>query len=104
MGGGRLKKNDTPATEMLTSCPDRMTFTFCQSVSVVTLYVTKYLSCSCKRAMNSVPGVMQFESNLASEGSTSPRSRAFFSRISASFADRNLVQAIIFMVNVHIIS
>ena len=43
--------------------------------------------------MNSVPGVMQFESNLDSEGSTSPRSSAFRSRISASLADRNLVQS-----------
>jgi hypothetical protein len=49
--------------------------------------------------MNSVPGVMQFESNLASEGSTSPRSSAFRSRISASLADRNLVQTYILTVN-----
>jgi hypothetical protein len=53
--------------------------------------------------MNSVPGVMQFESNLASEGSASPRSRAFCSRISASLADRNLVQEVILMVKVYIL-
>lgn len=50
--------------------------------------------------MNSVPGVMQFESNLVSEGSVSPRSRAFCSRISASLAERNLVQEVILMVKV----
>jgi hypothetical protein len=51
--------------------------------------------------MNSVPGVMQFESNLASEGSSSPRSSAFRSRISASLADRNLVQSCILTVTIY---
>ena len=38
-----------------------------------------------------VPGVMQLESNLASSGSFSPLSLAFFSFISASLADLNLL-------------
>jgi hypothetical protein len=85
-----LKRKWHLTTEMLTSCPDRMTFTFCHRLSVETLYVTKYFSCSCSLAMNSVPGVMQFESNHDSDGRASPRSRALCSRISASLADRNL--------------
>lgn len=40
--------------------------------------------------MNSVPGVMQLESNLDSFGNASPFSFALRSNISASFADRNL--------------
>lgn len=40
----------------LTSCPERITSTFCQDGSVANFLLTKYCSCSCRRAMNSVPG------------------------------------------------
>ena len=41
----------------LTFCPDRITSTFCQEGSVAIFLFTKYCSCSCKRAIKSVPGV-----------------------------------------------
>ena len=55
------------------------------------LLATKYLGSSWSLTMNGVPGVMLLESNLTSSGSYSPLSRAFFSLISASLADWNLL-------------
>lgn len=61
----------------ITSCPESMTLTLDQSGSVDILCFTKYLSCSCRRAMKTVPGVMQLLSNLFSVGRTSPVSTIF---------------------------
>ena len=90
-----------------------MTWVFCHKGSVDTFLVTKNCNCFCKLSMNSVPGVMQLESNLFSSGKTSPYSitpgwsldtvrrefiffyftflRASFSLSSASLAERNLL-------------
>ena len=51
----------------LTSCPERMISTFCQEGSVESFLLTKNSRCCCSRHMNSVPGVMQLESNLSSQ-------------------------------------
>lgn len=71
----------------LTSCPERYTRTPCQRRSFVTFWLTKYTSCFCSRTMNSVPGVIQLESNLFSVGKTSPLEMASFSLQMASLAD-----------------
>lgn len=57
---------------LLASWPESMTFTLAHSGSELIFSLTKNLSCSCKRAMNTVPGVIQLLSKRFSEGSVSP--------------------------------
>ena len=62
----------------------------CHKGSVDTFTLMKYLSWRCRRAINSVPGVMQLLSNRSSDGRTSPCRMASASWSSANLADRNL--------------
>ena len=71
-GNPKNSKFTITITIILTSCPEKIISTFCQDSSVESFWLMKYFRWSLSRAINSVPGVIQLESNRGSDGKSTP--------------------------------
>mmetsp|Transcript_25272 Transcript_25272/g.60838 ORF Transcript_25272/g.60838 Transcript_25272/m.60838 type:complete len:287 (+) Transcript_25272:2468-3328(+) len=95
--GGKPPKALMPRMYIIILCspspgmsgPDRITWTRLHEESSCIFFRTKYLRCLHSLAINSVPGVMQFESKTSFLLTLCPSAWAFSIASSASFADLN---------------